>query len=172
METTIEGFTVSEKTQQTLEKVFNSKRRYSSLEYQAFFIHFRTVFLKFNGCIHEKHIRGTSWTPGMGMFLVSLETGRALEDMILLTTADICRIFVVTSNALRIRLSRSPETLPRPIKIPGFKGLRWTKQSVQAFIDEHANEEIKPLTINDIVPPPKRKTRGRPSYVGLGKRQV
>ena len=138
----LEGFKVDRNTERKFYDVFYNKRIYPLAEYQSFFEAF--------GLLSRR------------------ATEDDIQELVLLNTEDICRIFDISYNGLRNRLSKYPDTLPKPLRIPGVQGLRWTKKSVQEFIEKHMGEEVKPI----VIPPPRRqvKKKGRPSYVELGKR--
>lgn len=144
MEETGEGFKVTEDTMKKFSSIASSKKVYPLYEYDTFIETFGII--------------------------TRASTEADIKELVLLKSSDIAEIFGISYDALRARLSRSPETLPKPLRIPGVQGLRWTKKSVNEFIDKHMGEEVKPI----VIPPPRRqvKKKGRPSYVELGKRKL
>lgn len=106
-------------------------------------------------------------------FLHALKS-EPLENMRLLRKSDLCAIFGLTPPALKMRLRRAPDSLPKPFTFPGSKVLYWSQSSVQEFIEKHSGIVFEPVEEKEKAAPPgpdgiKRK-RGRPSYVSQGKR--
>ena len=106
-------------------------------------------------------------------FLYALKT-EPLDQLKLLRKSDICAIFGLSPAALKMRLRRAPDSLPKPFTFPGSKVLYWSQSSVQEFIEKHAGVVFEPVEEKEKAAPPgpdgiKRK-RGRPSYVSQGKR--
>lgn len=61
--------------------------------------------------------------------------------MEMLTTAELAEILRITSGSLRVRLSRRPHSLPKPVlRGRGSKTL-WLKKDVEAWLASHNQPE-------------------------------
>ena len=107
---------------------------------------------------------------GFIRFLYALKT-EPIEDIKLLRSYDICKVFGLSPDALKQRLRRAPESLPEPFSFPGSKVRYWTAKSVSDFIQKHSGTVFAPSPEpqKQVTTEIKRK-RGRPSHVSTGKR--
>lgn len=80
------------------------------------------------------------------------------KDLVLLKTEDIAEIFQMSISAIRTRLVRNPDSLPRPFSFPRSRQLYWRGQDVLAFIEKHAQQQQKPIfDIEDILKHKRKK---------------
>lgn len=70
-----------------------------------------------------------------------------------LGSADLAAILGLSPYSLHSALSRRPERLPRPVRIPGARRLLWRRQDVEAWLAQYAQ------------PAPAKRGRGRPTKV-------
>ena len=103
-------------------------------------------------------------------FLYALRS-EPIENTKLLRKSDICEVFGLTPPALKMRLKRAPESLPKPFTFPGSKIQYWTAKSVSEFIEKHSGVVFEPTPEPEKTGPTEiKRKRGRPSYVSTGKR--
>ena len=103
-------------------------------------------------------------------FLYALRS-EPIENTKLLRKSDICEVFGLTPPALKMRLKRAPESLPKPFTFPGSKIQYWTAKSVSEFIEKHSGQTFEPVEEPEKATPTEiKRKRGRPSYVSTGKR--
>lgn len=103
-------------------------------------------------------------------FLYALRS-EPIENTKLLRKSDICEVFGLTPPALKMRLKRAPESLPKPFTFPGSKVQYWTAKSVSEFIEKHSGQTFEPVEEPEKTTPTEiKRKRGRPSYVSTGKR--
>lgn len=103
-------------------------------------------------------------------FLYALKS-EPLDQLKLLRKSDICEVFGLTPAALKMRLRRAPDSLPKPFVFPGSKIQYWTAKSVSEFIEKHSGVVFAPTPEPEkVVTTEIKRKRGRPSYVSQGKR--
>ena len=120
-----------------------------------------------DGIVSGKKIKGEGSAEFL-RFLYALKTGD-VQELKLLRTHDICGVFGLSPAALKTRLCKKPESLPKPFTFPGSRILYWTPESVAKFISVHAGTTFPPVPPEETTAP--RRKRGRPSYVERGLRK-